>query len=178
MSSSHLVIIARNTKTGDLELPLGNQTLYGTGDEESILESITKRYTDDWCLAIYGQQPPYTLSGTKTAVLSTEKLQNALQSSEKRLISSVTMSEINNGRQYKLQEYTVSVFNDQSFANVYDAQNNVVGVIQRPRVVGGNRMWRASMVDGSKEWPSCLSPIYAFKRVVLHHRGQDLGTRA
>ena len=69
MSSCHLIIVARNTVTGKLELPMGDMTLYGVGGEEDILNSLTETYDEDWVLCIYGQKPPYTLNGVKPKVL-------------------------------------------------------------------------------------------------------------
>ncbi len=55
MSSSHLVIIARNYKTGEVKLALGDRmTLYGTGEEQSVVETCALIYTDDWELTLYG----------------------------------------------------------------------------------------------------------------------------
>ena len=53
MSSSHLVIIARNIETGEIKLPLGNMTLYGTGGEQQVLEQARKQFSADWLLEIY-----------------------------------------------------------------------------------------------------------------------------
>ncbi|MAZ17945.1 MAG: hypothetical protein CL535_16645 [Ahrensia sp.] len=65
MSSSHLIIVAHNTATDDIELPLGNTTLYGVGDEEKILERCRKRYDNDWILALY-RPISAPVSGTKS----------------------------------------------------------------------------------------------------------------
>lgn len=65
MSSSHLIIVAHNTATDEIELPLGNTTLYGTGSEEKILERCCKRYDNDWILALYRPAGAF-VSGTKS----------------------------------------------------------------------------------------------------------------
>ena len=66
MSSSHLIIVAHNTATDEIELPLGNTTLYGVGDEEKTLARCRKRYSNDWILALYGPRSAPG-SGTKSA---------------------------------------------------------------------------------------------------------------
>lgn len=53
MSSSHLIILARNTLTGELRLPLDDMTLYGTGEEQSVVETAAMTFTDDWVLNLY-----------------------------------------------------------------------------------------------------------------------------
>lgn len=54
MSSSHLIILARNTLTGELRLPLNDMTLYGVGGEQSVVETAAMTFTDDWVLDLYG----------------------------------------------------------------------------------------------------------------------------
>lgn len=54
MSSSHLIIVARNTMTGELRLPLDDMTLYGTGEEQSVVETVAMTFSDDWVLYLYG----------------------------------------------------------------------------------------------------------------------------
>lgn len=55
MSSSHIILVARNTETGELRLPLDNLTLYGCGGEDEVLE--TTRQTcglgPEWVLTLY-----------------------------------------------------------------------------------------------------------------------------
>jgi hypothetical protein len=65
MSSSHIVIIARNDITGEIELPLEDMTLYGCGGEEKVLETCRANYSMDWTLSLYR---PYGISwaGCKT----------------------------------------------------------------------------------------------------------------
>ncbi len=53
MSSEHIIIVARNITTDELQLPLGNTTLYGTGEEESVLETCRLQYDDQWVLSLY-----------------------------------------------------------------------------------------------------------------------------
>lgn len=63
MSSSHIIVVARNHVTGAVELPLGDTTLYGggsleedprgIGSEESVLDHCRKLYTEDWVLSLY-----------------------------------------------------------------------------------------------------------------------------
>lgn len=62
MSSSHLIIIARNDETGEIQLPLENMTLYGMGkdpetgeyEEESVVRTCAMSYGPEWVLALYG----------------------------------------------------------------------------------------------------------------------------
>lgn len=62
MSSSHLVIIARNDKTGEIQLPLDDMTLYGMGcdsvtgeyEEESVVRTCAMSYGPNWTLTLYG----------------------------------------------------------------------------------------------------------------------------
>lgn len=62
MSSSHLVIIARNMKTGQIDLPLGDHmTLYGCGGEEELVRACAGNYTDDWVLTLYHPRGPDVL---------------------------------------------------------------------------------------------------------------------
>lgn len=65
MSSSHIIVVARNDKTGEIELPLEELTLYGVGGEESVLELCCRRYNEDWSLALYSPVGAFR-SGTKT----------------------------------------------------------------------------------------------------------------
>lgn len=53
MSSDHLIIVARNDTTGKIELPLGDLTLYGLGDEDRLLVNVCARYGPDWTLSLY-----------------------------------------------------------------------------------------------------------------------------
>lgn len=65
MSSEHAIIIARNTETGAIELPLDDLTLYSTSDygidnelggpgsTKSIIDSVSRRYTDEWIITLY-----------------------------------------------------------------------------------------------------------------------------
>lgn len=53
MSSAHIIIIARNDKTGELEVPLGDTTLYDVGGSEHTLELACKNYGPDWTLSLY-----------------------------------------------------------------------------------------------------------------------------
>lgn len=62
MSSGHYVIVARNTVTGELRLPLGDMTLYGEGKdpetgehaEESLVRTCAMDFDEDWTLTLYG----------------------------------------------------------------------------------------------------------------------------
>jgi hypothetical protein len=53
MSSAHIIIVARNDKTGAVELPLGDLTLYGVGDEDGVLQTACKRYGPEWTLTLF-----------------------------------------------------------------------------------------------------------------------------
>lgn len=61
MSSEHIIIVARNTETGELRLPLDDMTLYssggldetGIGSPESILQTCRAIFTEEWVLAVY-----------------------------------------------------------------------------------------------------------------------------
>lgn len=53
MSSSHIIIVARNKKTGAIELPLEDMTLYGTGGEDGVLATCRRQYSEEWTLALY-----------------------------------------------------------------------------------------------------------------------------
>lgn len=53
MSSSHIIVVARNTDTGEVELPLGDMTLYGVGGEESVLQTCRGNYGKQWVLSLY-----------------------------------------------------------------------------------------------------------------------------
>lgn len=64
MSSAHIIVVARNTKTGAVELPLDDLTLYGVGGEEDVLETCCRRYGEDWTLSLYAPTGPQ-YSGTK-----------------------------------------------------------------------------------------------------------------
>lgn len=63
MSSAHYIIVARNTETGEIKLPLGDMTLYGMGvdgetgqyEEESVVATCALNFGPDWTLALYGQ---------------------------------------------------------------------------------------------------------------------------
>ncbi|MBY5553744.1 hypothetical protein J0664_05965 [Rhizobium leguminosarum] len=60
MSSSHLIIIARNDETGEIQLPLENMTLYGMGivdgeyEEESVVRTCAASFGPEWTLTLYG----------------------------------------------------------------------------------------------------------------------------
>lgn len=74
MSSEHLIIVARNTETGELRLPLGNTTLYmsggidaeGTASAESVLQTCRRSFTEDWVLAVYRPDGSFW-SGSKSS---------------------------------------------------------------------------------------------------------------
>lgn len=53
MSSSHIIIVARNMETGAVEFPLGDMTLYGTGLERELLEKCCHEYDGQWVLSLY-----------------------------------------------------------------------------------------------------------------------------
>lgn len=65
VSSSHIIVVARNTETGAIELPLEDLTLYGGGGEEDVLRTCRLQYSEEWSLTLY---QPYgdTWSGSKT----------------------------------------------------------------------------------------------------------------
>lgn len=60
MSSSHLIIVASNDETGEIQLPLENMTLYGMGivdgeyEEESVVRTCAASYGPEWTLTLYG----------------------------------------------------------------------------------------------------------------------------
>jgi hypothetical protein len=62
LSSSHYIIVARNDKRGEIQLPLGDMTLYGMGvdpetgeyEEESIVRTCAATYGPEWTLTLYG----------------------------------------------------------------------------------------------------------------------------
>ncbi|MBY3543645.1 hypothetical protein HFN71_28590 [Rhizobium laguerreae] len=60
MSSSHLIIVARNDETGEIQLPLENMTLYGMGivdgeyEEETVVRTCAMSYGPEWTLTLYG----------------------------------------------------------------------------------------------------------------------------
>lgn len=66
MSSEHIIIVARHDITGEIRLPLENLTLYGTGGEESVLDTCRQRFDEDWTLSLYR---PYgnQVAGAKAA---------------------------------------------------------------------------------------------------------------
>ena len=70
MSNSHIIIVARNHRTGKIELPLEDLTLYGVGGEEDVLRTAARNYGPDWGLTLYR---PYgdTHSGSKDVKLPT-----------------------------------------------------------------------------------------------------------
>ncbi|GHC61404.1 hypothetical protein GCM10010136_01920 [Limoniibacter endophyticus] len=65
MSSEHAIIVARNTNTGAIELPLDDLTLYdatdhgidgekgGVGSVSSIIEHVRSTYDDNWVITLY-----------------------------------------------------------------------------------------------------------------------------
>ena len=65
MSSEHAIIVARNTETGEVVLPLGDTTLYtasdygidgelnGVGSVKSIIDNVRGRYGDEWTITLY-----------------------------------------------------------------------------------------------------------------------------
>lgn len=63
MSSAHYIIVARNDKTGEIQLPLGDMTLYGSGidpetgeyEEEDLVRQCAKQYGEDWTICLYGR---------------------------------------------------------------------------------------------------------------------------
>ena len=66
MSSSHIIVVARNHKTGEIQLPLDDLTLYGVGGEEDVLETCRLSYDEDWSLALYEPKGAF-YSGAKPA---------------------------------------------------------------------------------------------------------------
>ena len=65
MSSSHIIVVARNHKTGEIQLPLDDLTLYGVGGEEDVLETCRQQYDEDWTLALYQPMAPWFVTGAK-----------------------------------------------------------------------------------------------------------------
>lgn len=53
MSSSHIVIVARNIETGEIQLPLNDMTLYGVGEVNGLVDRCRKRYSDEWVVTAY-----------------------------------------------------------------------------------------------------------------------------
>lgn len=65
MSSEHAIIVARNTRTGEIQLPLDDTTLYdtsgygidgepnGVGSVRSIINSVRASYHEEWTIALY-----------------------------------------------------------------------------------------------------------------------------
>lgn len=80
MSSEHAIIIARNSKTGAIELPLDDLTLYdtsgygldgqpdGVGSVKSIIDSVRMTYDDDWVITLYVRSGPDWLGNKKLPV--------------------------------------------------------------------------------------------------------------
>lgn len=66
MSSARYIIVARHDRTGKLELPLGDMTLYGCEPEgeEQLLQNVRHQYGEDWSIAMYQPIGPFW-SGTK-----------------------------------------------------------------------------------------------------------------
>lgn len=70
MSSEHAIIVARNTKTGELQLPLDEVTIYdtngygldgrpdGVGSVKIIIDSVRMTYSDDWVITLYVRSGP------------------------------------------------------------------------------------------------------------------------
>lgn len=54
MSSEHIIIVARNNRTGEIQLPLEDTTLYGVGNEDGLLQAYRAQYSEEWSLALYG----------------------------------------------------------------------------------------------------------------------------
>lgn len=53
MSSSHIVVVARNFETGEVEVALKDMTLYDEHGKETLLELIRAKYSEDWGVALY-----------------------------------------------------------------------------------------------------------------------------
>lgn len=53
MSSDHVVIVARNTESGEVRLPLGNVTLYSTERIDDFVRRVCADYGDEWVVAAY-----------------------------------------------------------------------------------------------------------------------------
>jgi hypothetical protein len=72
MSSGHYIIVARNDKTGELRLPLGDMTLYGQGIDpetntyidDELVKQVAKDFDEDWTICLYGQKGD-TYGGSK-----------------------------------------------------------------------------------------------------------------
>lgn len=70
MSSEHAIIIARNTETGAIELPLDDLTLYdtsdyglddkrgGIGSVSSIIQQVRRNYSEEWTITLYVRSGP------------------------------------------------------------------------------------------------------------------------
>jgi hypothetical protein len=59
LSSEHLIVIARNHLTGEIQLPLEELTLYGDEDEnDGLVRGIAKHYDEDWVITLYGKKGP------------------------------------------------------------------------------------------------------------------------
>ena len=78
MSSSHLIIVARNDETGEIQLPLEHMTLYGMGvtdgeyEEESVVRTCASTYGPEWTLTLYGPLG-HSYSGTKTSPVTSAR---------------------------------------------------------------------------------------------------------
>ncbi len=48
-----MIIVARHDKTGVIELPLGDVTMYGTGGEDRVLMNACTHYGPEWTLSLY-----------------------------------------------------------------------------------------------------------------------------
>ncbi|TGQ19278.1 hypothetical protein [Mesorhizobium sp. M00.F.Ca.ET.217.01.1.1] len=53
MSSDHIIIVARNARTGEIRLPLEDTTLYGLGGEDELLRSYRGQFSEEWALSLY-----------------------------------------------------------------------------------------------------------------------------
>lgn len=67
MSSSHLLVVARNHRTGEIQLPLEDLTLYGVEPvkDDELVRGIAEQYDEDWAVTLYGQVGP-NYSGSKS----------------------------------------------------------------------------------------------------------------
>lgn len=53
MSSEHIIIVARNARTGEIRLPLEGTTLYGVGGEDDLLRAYRGQFSEEWALSLY-----------------------------------------------------------------------------------------------------------------------------
>ena len=69
MNRGRIIVVAMNNETGEIQLPMGDTALYGTGSEDVVLEVCCAQYDGNWTIALYKPSGDMWVGAKKSAAI-------------------------------------------------------------------------------------------------------------